>query len=106
MKRARVRPAAIADRLSGARYYRIEAGSAVAERFLNSTRAALERLEANPAIESPAHGISLGILGLRSWRADGFQVLWFYIERAGYVDVIRLLGERQDIATILADDSQ
>jgi len=105
LRRARVRPAAIVDRLSGARYYRIEAGSAVAERFLNSTRAALERLEANPAIGSLAHGNSLGIPALRSWRAD-FQVLWFSIERADYVDVIRLLGERQDIATIPADDSQ
>lgn len=106
MKPARVRPAAIADRLNGARYYRDAAGSAVAERFLTSTRAALERLEANPAIGSPAHGISLDIPGLRSWPADDFQVLWFYFEREDHPDIIRLLGERQDIATILAGPDQ
>jgi toxin ParE1/3/4 len=102
LKPARLRPAAIADRINGARYYRNEAGSAVAERFLTCTRAALMRLEASPAIGSPAHGVSLGIPGLRSWPADGFQVLWFYFERDDYLDIIRLLGERQDIATILA----
>lgn len=106
MKPARVRPAAFTDRLSGARYFRDVAGSAVAERFLSSTRAALERIEANPAIGSPAHGISLEIPGLRSWPADDFQVLWFYFECEDHVDVIRLLGERQDIATILAGPDQ
>ena len=106
MKPARVRPAAITDRLSGARYFRDVAGSAVAERCLTSKRAALGRIEANPAIGSPAHGISLDIPGLRSWPADDFQVLWFYFEREDHVDVIRLLGERQDIATILAGPDQ
>ena len=106
MKPAWVRPAAIADRLNGARYYRSEAGVTVAERFITSLRAALARLEANPAIGSPTHGISLGIPGLRSWPADGFTVLWFYFEREDHLDVLRLLGEREDIATILADPRQ
>jgi toxin ParE1/3/4 len=101
LKPARLRPAASADRINGARYYRDEAGSAIAQRFLASTRAALERLEANPAIGSTAHGVSLGIPGLRTWPADGFPVLWFYFERDDHLDAIRLLGERQDIATIL-----
>lgn len=106
MKPARVRPAAIADRLNGARYYRDVAGSAVAQRFLTSTRAALECLEANPAIGSPAHGISLDIPALRGWPADDFQVRWFYFEREDHLDVMRLLGERQDIATIVAGPDQ
>lgn len=29
---------------------------------------------------------------------------WFYFERDGHLDVVRLLGERQDIATILAHE--
>ena len=29
---------------------------------------------------------------------------WFYFERDDRLDVVRLLGDRQDIATIFADD--
>ena len=30
-----------------------------------------------------------------------FPLLWCYFERGDHLDVVRLLGERQDIATIL-----
>jgi toxin ParE1/3/4 len=30
-----------------------------------------------------------------------FPVLWIYFHRDDHLDVVRLLGERQDIATIL-----
>lgn len=29
-------------------------------------------------------------------------ILWFYFERYDHLDVVRMLGERQDIASILA----
>jgi toxin ParE1/3/4 len=41
---------------------------------------------------------------LRSWPLRRFPVRWFYIERADFIDVIRLLGERQDLEAILAGE--
>ena len=45
-----------------------------------------------------------GIEGLRSWPLRRFPVRWFYIERADFIDVIRLLGERQDLEAILSGE--
>ena len=42
---------------------------------------------------------------LRTWRVSTFPLLWFYFEREDHVDVVRLLGERQDIGTILAENA-
>jgi toxin ParE1/3/4 len=33
-----------------------------------------------------------------------FPLLWCYFERADYLDAVRLLGERQDVAAILGDE--
>jgi len=84
------------------RYYRKHAGNAVAESLVAATGEALDRIEQSPAIGSPAWSDVLGISGLRAWRVEGFPVIWFYFERDDHLDVVRLLGERQDIATILA----
>lgn len=102
MKQARLRPQARTDRLDAVRYYRKHAGSAVAENLVAATGAALDRIEQNPAIGSPAWSDVLGVSGLRVWRVEGFPVIWFYFERDDHLDIVRLLGERQDIATILA----
>lgn len=37
----------------------------------------------------------------REWQVAKFPLLWFYFERGDHLDVVRLLGERQDIAAIL-----
>ena len=49
-------------------------------------------------------GKLLGIPGLRTWRVVKFPLLWCYFERKDHLDVVRLLGERQDIATLLGDE--
>ena len=103
MKSAILRPQAARDRRAEVRYYRKEAGSTVALRFVIASNAALDQLELDPGIGSPALGISIDIPGLRSWRVAGFPLLWFYFERDNHLDVVRLLGERQDIATILTE---
>jgi len=46
-------------------------------------------------------GKRLGVPGLRAWRVAKFPLLWFYLERSEHLDVVRLLGERQDVAAIL-----
>ena len=41
---------------------------------------------------------------LRAWRLSRFPALWRYSERAAHLDVVRLLGEREDIGKILDGD--
>lgn len=101
MKPAILRPQAKRDRQVEVRYYRKEAGTKVAVRLVVATNAALDQLEIEPGFGSPALGKDLDIPDLRSWRVTGFPLLWFYFERDHHLDVVRLLGERQDIATIL-----
>jgi toxin ParE1/3/4 len=101
LKPAILRPQAWRDRQVEVRYYRKEAGSKVAVRLVVATNAALGQLEVEPGIGSPALAKALGIPDLRSWRVTGFPLLWFYFERDDHLDVVRVLGERQDIATIL-----
>jgi toxin ParE1/3/4 len=103
LKSAILRPQAARDRQAEVRYYRKEAGSKVAVRFVIASNAALDQLELDPGIGSPALGTAIGIPGLRSWRITGFPLLWFYFERGNHLDVVRLLGERQDIGTILTE---
>ena len=104
MKPALLRPQAQRDRQSETRYYRKVAGSKVAVKLVNATNAALDQIEVEPGIGSPVLGKILGISGLRTWRVTKFPLLWFYFERKDHLDVVRLLGERQDIAAILAEE--
>ena len=102
MKPAILRPQARRDRQLELRYYRKEAGSKVAVRLVAATNAALDQIELDPGIGSPLLGAVLGIPDLRTWRVTKFPLLWFYFERDDHLDVVRLVGERQDIAAILA----
>ena len=101
MKPAVLRPRALRDQQGEARYYRKEAGARVAVKLVKATNAALDQLELDPGIGSPAAGRLLGIAGLRTWRVGKFPLLWFYFERTDHLDVVRLLGERQNVAAIL-----
>ena len=101
MKPASLRPQALRDREFEIRYYRKEAGSTVAVRLVNASNAALDQIELDPGIGSPVLGKTLGIPGLRTWRLSKFALLWFYFERDHCLDIVRLLGERQDLAALL-----
>lgn len=96
MKPARRRPQARTDILDTARYYREAAGAAVAQRFAQAVKDAVAQLEANPAIGSPRVGQEIGVSELRIWRLSGFPAALWYFERADHVDIVRLVGERQD----------
>jgi toxin ParE1/3/4 len=76
----------------------------VAVRVVNATNIVLDQIELDPGIGSPTLGKRLGIPGLRTWRAKKFPLLWCYFECGDHLDVVRLLGERQDIATVLGDE--
>jgi toxin ParE1/3/4 len=57
-----------------------------------------------PAMASPRLGQLCELPGLRSWRVTGFAMQWLYFEFDGHLDVVRLLGDRQDIVAILSVD--
>ena len=101
MKHAHLRPLALADRKDSARYYRRVASTRISEDMVIAVREALDQIEQNPGMGSPRIGQQLDIPGLRSWRVSGFPLIWFYFEREEFLDVVRLLGERQDILAIL-----
>lgn len=96
MKRVLLRPAARKDLQAEARYYRQHAGEAVARKLRDAVIEALRRLEHNPTIGSPLLGQALRIEGLRTWRVGVFPSSIWYFERADHVDVVRLVGDRQN----------
>lgn len=104
MKPARLRPQAKLDRLAEIRHYRDVAGTRVAETLVLATEHALDLLERQPCIGSPTLGQQIGAPTLRSWRVAGFPLMWFYIERDDHLDIIRLLGEGQDVLAIRATE--
>lgn len=103
MKPAVLRPQARLDLQAEVRYYRKAAGDAVAKNLATAHQEALTTLQQQPAIGSPRVGELVEIDGMRSWRLTGFPLVWFYFERDDYLDFTRLLGERQDILSILGD---
>ena len=104
MKPAVLRPQALRDQQGEVRYYRKEGGTRAAVKVANATNAALDQIEHDPGIGSPTLGKLLGIPGLRTWRVSKFPLLWCYFERGDHLDVVRLLGGRQDLAAILGDE--
>ena len=104
MKPAVLRPQALRDQQGEVRYYRKEGGSRLAVKVAKATNEALDQVEIEPGIGSPRLGKLLGIPGLRTWRVGKFPLLWCYFEHADQLDVVRLLGERQDVIAILGDE--
>ena len=68
----------------------------MAHRLVAGLAKATGEIEAHPAIVSPRLGQALGVEGLRTWRIDGFPLSWWYFERFDHVDIVRLVGHRQD----------
>ena len=105
MKAARLRPRAERDLVDAARYYTKEGGMALGARMFDAALAALKPIQRMPGMGSLRLGELCGIPGLRSWGVAGFALRWFYFEMDGHLDVVRLLGERRDIASILREDT-
>lgn len=104
MKAARLRPQAELDLIAISAWYAEQGGAALAARFFDAARAALDAAERMPGIASLRLGRMSGHVDLRSWPAAPFPARWFLFERDDHLDVVRLLGERQDVATILRDE--
>jgi toxin ParE1/3/4 len=100
VKPCALRPQAREDRRNEIHYYRKEAGPAVAIKLVAALEKALQDLQHQPAMGSPALGIELGLRGMRCWRIDGYPLTFWYFEREAYLDVARLVGQRQDALDI------
>ena len=103
MKIAQLRPKARQDLRHELIHYRGEASQAVAQRLRLQAEQSIELLARNPGLGWPTLGRELGIENLRTWPLSGYPLLWLYIEHPRHLDVVRLLGQRQDIASILLD---
>jgi toxin ParE1/3/4 len=101
LKPARLRPLAEEDLVAAVRHNAAEGGRTLGERAFDAALSALEQIGEQPASGSPRLGALCEIPGLRSWPVRGFPLRWMYFEADAFVDVVRLLGERQDIAAIL-----
>jgi toxin ParE1/3/4 len=102
LKPAKLRPLAEEDLVNTVGYYAQEGGAALGERVFEAALAALKPIQRMPAMGSPRMGQLCEIGGLRPWRVTGFPLQWLYFETEDYLDVVRLLGDRQDIAAILS----
>ena len=87
-------------------YYAKVAGTALGERAFSAALDALETVRRRPAAGSPRLGQLCEIPSLRARRVPGFPMQWCYFERGDHVDVVRLLGDRQDIIAILGKSPQ
>jgi toxin ParE1/3/4 len=101
LKPAKLRPRAEEDLVDIVGYYAREGGAVLGERMFDAALAALKPIQRMPAMGSPRLGLLCEIPGLRSWRVTGFPLQWLYFEASNHLDVVRLLGDRQDIAAIL-----
>jgi len=104
LKPAVLRPQALRDQQGEVRYYRKEGGARLAVKVAKATNETLDQVELEPGMGSPRLGKLLGIPGLRTWRVGKFPLLWCYFEREDHLDVVRLLGERQDLIAILGGE--
>ncbi len=104
MKRAHLRPQAEADLLEAAAHYATAGSIELAERMFDAAIAALEPIERMPGLGSPRLAQLCEIPGLRTWRITDFPMQWVYFEAENHLDVVRLLGDRQDIVAILSAD--
>ncbi|MGE4242875.1 type II toxin-antitoxin system RelE/ParE family toxin [Ramlibacter sp.] len=105
MKPARLRPRAELDLVEMASYYTKVSGRPLAQRAFDTALQALELVQRQPKSGSPRLGLICEIPSLRARRVPGFPLQWFYFERQDHLDVVRLLGDRQDIVGILEEGS-
>jgi toxin ParE1/3/4 len=104
MKRAVLRPRAEADLLQEHGYLAEHRGDQLALEFFELAIAAVRAIEQTPGGGSPRIGRLADVKGLRSWRIGSYQRAWFYFERSDFVDVVRLLGDAQDVISLVSNE--
>jgi toxin ParE1/3/4 len=73
--------------------------------FIKALEQAYIDIGRHPATGSPRYAHELDLPGLRSWPLTRHPYLVFYIERAHYIDVWRVLHAQHDIPGWLGPDA-
>jgi toxin ParE1/3/4 len=101
VKPVRVRPRADRDIDLALAYLFEEQSPAAALRLAREMEAAVARIASHPRIGSPRYARLLK--GLRFWPLRRFPYLIFYVEQAGFIDVLRVLHAARDIPAALRE---
>lgn len=99
-----IRPRADAEFDEALDRYLLEAGPAVAGRFLDAVEDAHALIAETPGIGAPELGRQMAMAGLRGWKIAGFPYLAIYLESASTVEIVRFLHAHRDVPGALADD--
>ncbi len=84
-------------------HYLSEAGVEVAARFLDALETAIAQIRDQPGIGSPRLAQALNARALRVWPVKGFPQVIFYLDRAGSVEIWRILHSARDIPSNLRE---
>lgn len=102
MTRVRLQPLARRDVEDAVNYLLTEAGTEVADRFVEAITAALEGLEEYPEVGSRVFASSPRLESLRIWPLPAFESYSIYYRyEAGDVGVLRVLHAARDAMRIL-----
>ena len=101
MKRIERRVQATQDLEDAFSYYLDRVDIGVAERFIDELDQALTHLAQYPGTGSPRYAQLLQNEQLRFWTLNKFPYAVFYLERADYIEIVRVLHQSQDIPSHL-----
>ena len=101
MKRIKRRVRATQDLEDAFSYYIDRVDIGVAERFMDEVDQALTHIAQHPGTGSPRYAQLLKNERLRFWTLSKFPYAVFYLERADYIEIVRVLHQSQDIPSHL-----
>ena len=85
------------------RHYAQDGGEALARRFVEAFRGAVDQIRANPAAGSPRFREVTGLHDLRVWPVRGFPYLVFYRDTPDGAMILHVLHTSRDIPSTLRD---
>ncbi|TAN25469.1 MAG: type II toxin-antitoxin system RelE/ParE family toxin [Castellaniella sp.] len=105
MKELPVVPRAMANRDvdEAIQYYLQESAVSAALGFIDELERAYAHLSRHPAMGSTRYAYELDLPDLRCWSLGKYPYLVFYVTRADYVDVWRVLHAVRDIPPMFCD---
>lgn len=96
MKPSRLREKTREDLHHAVAYYAEHAPHMV-DRFADAFLAARHHIETHPGTGSARYAKELGLAGTRFWTLNDFPYAVFYVERADFIDILRVLHQASDI---------
>ena len=85
--------------------YLQDANEAIALRFLAALDSLFSQLSTFPASGSNRYADALAIDGLRDAVTLRFPYIVFYFEREQHVDIVRVLHQERDLASLILDET-